>query len=118
MFSRLAKSARPSATSSPGSNTMTKCRTPLASLRLLYCILLECHCRKLRDVQRVATRRLLDLFPAAKAVGDDQRIRIEISNSRKQHALAACDRDVIVLFFKSECARHAAAAGVGHLVLH
>src|SRR6185369_18063481 len=64
------------------------------------------------EVQRLAVRALLDLLPAAEAVGDDERVARRRAHRRQQHPLADAHRDLVVVAIEAERAGHAAAAGV------
>jgi hypothetical protein len=58
---------------------------------------------------------LLDLGPAAEAVGDHQRVGVGLAHGGQQGVLADLHGDLVMLALEAERARHAAAAGVQHL---
>ena len=64
-------------------------------------------------MQGLAARALADLFAAGEAVGHDQGVARRLPYPRQKHALAALDRDVVVIAaLEAEGARHAAAARI------
>jgi len=70
----------------------------------------------LREMQRPALRRVLDLRAAREAGRHDECVGAPLT-LRQQHALAAGHRDVVVSPLVPPGAGHAAAAAVGHLDL-
>src|SRR5947209_2136274 len=67
-------------------------------------------------MHRLAIRALLDLLLATETVGDDKRLVILLSYRRKQHALAAGYRHVVMAaLLEAEGAGHAAAAILRHV---
>src|SRR5437016_1868871 len=58
----------------------------------------------------------MNLFAATEAVGDDELVWFCFSHTRKQNSFAALHGDFVVLaFFESERAGHAATAGIQNL---
>ncbi len=55
---------------------------------------------------------MIDLLAAGNPRRDDFNVRRRSFDRRRQAAVADLDRQIVVLFFKAEGARHAAAAGV------
>src|SRR5687768_4024071 len=63
-------------------------------------------------MKRPASRRMMNLLPAAESVRYNQHIRRGLSDGRQQHAFANRHRDVEFVCVEAERAGHAAAAGV------
>src|SRR5437868_5317827 len=68
------------------------------------------HLNYLRSVQRRAIRVLADLFSAAKAIGNDQRVAPGCAHRGQEHSLATRDRNIVMLLFETERTRHPTAA--------
>jgi hypothetical protein len=59
--------------------------------------------------------RLFDLFTTAKSAGHDERILRLRGERGKQRVIRDRDREIVFVFFESECARHSAAIRRDHL---
>src|SRR5215216_4270913 len=66
-------------------------------------------------MQRLAIGHLPNLLAATEAIRNDERVLCRASDSRKERALAASNGNVVMIFFKTECAGHAATPGIEHL---
>ena len=71
--------------------------------------LMQRHLQHLGNMQRVAASGLLDLFAATEAIGDDERTGRGLARCRQNHQFAYRHGNIVVLFFKTEGAGHAAA---------
>jgi hypothetical protein len=69
------------------------------------------------DMQHLPSRSLLDLFPAAKTVGDNETVPRCPADFRQKGALGGRHGDSVFFCFESEGACHAAAAGLHHFVI-
>ena len=80
---------------------------------------MNCELKNLRCVQRCPAGLLHDLFLTTETIGDDQFVLTRFADFRQQHPLARGHADLvmIVFLFVAEGARHAAAAGLGMLML-
>ena len=80
---------------------------------------MKSHLQHLGQMQRVAMRELRDLFLAAEAVGDDQRLVVRFAHGGQQALLAASNRYVVVpTALEAERTGHAATAVLRHLDVH
>src|SRR4051794_38230827 len=70
---------------------------------------------RLRDMDRMPVRELLDLGPAAEAVGEDQALGRSLANGREESSLADRDGDVVLAGLEPERARQPATPGIEHL---
>ena len=66
-------------------------------------------------MQGLTISHLANLFAATESVCDDQRFFPCTPNNRKEHALTATDRNIVMVLLKTEPARHTAAARVNDL---
>lgn len=71
--------------------------------------------KNLSQMERPTAGRLSDLFPAGKAIGNDERRRLGAADGRQERAFPDLHRESLVFRFKPEGSRHAAAAGFGLL---
>ena len=71
----------------------------------------------IRQVQGPAFGQLRDLFPAAEAVGHDQRVARGAADGREQDAFTDGNRHIVVLRLEAEGAGHPAAAAFRRVAL-
>src|SRR5689334_4013896 len=68
-----------------------------------------------RQMQRLAARRLENLFPAAETVGNNQRVRGRVAYGGKQYSFAHRLRHLVLVFLEAKRPGHSAASGIDGL---